>query len=99
VVDAIAADLALLAQAVREIEAEVLQPGSLAAEVRRRIAEKITETLGGDSLLARFVRVLADNDRLAELPGVSDWFAKIRDVTAGRVRAFVTTRRPSRRLM
>jgi len=28
---------------------------------------------------------------LAELPAVCDWFAKIRDVAAGRVRASVTT--------
>lgn len=90
-VDAIADDLAALSQAVRETGAEVLQPGSLSAEVRSGFAEKVGAVLGGDSLLARFVSVLAANDRLAELPAVFEWFGKIRDVAAGRVRAFVTS--------
>ena len=90
-VDAIAADLGTLTEAIGDLDTDALQPGSLAADVRRRIAEKIAEALGTDSLLARFLCVLADNDRLAELPAVCDWFAKIRDVAAGRVRASVTT--------
>jgi F-type H+-transporting ATPase subunit delta len=89
-VDAVGADLVILTEAVREIATDALQPGSLTAEVRRRIADKIAESVGRESLLARFVRVLADNDRLAELPAVCDWFARIRDLAAGRVRAAVT---------
>jgi F-type H+-transporting ATPase subunit delta len=91
VADAVAAGLGELTQAVGEIEAEALQPGSLGAETRRRIADRIAETLGAESLLGRFVRVLSENDRLAELPAVSEWFGKIRDLAAGRVRAFVTS--------
>lgn len=90
VVDAIADNLATLAQAVRETGTEALQPGSLGAEVRVGLAEKIGSALGAESLLARFVRVLAEKDRLAELPAVNDWFVRIRDLAAGRVRAFVT---------
>jgi len=90
VVDAIADELATLAQAVREVGAEALQPGSRDSESRIRLAEKIGSALGVDSLLTRFVRVLADNDRLGELPAICEWFVKIRDVAAGRVRAFVT---------
>jgi F-type H+-transporting ATPase subunit delta len=91
VVDAVAVDLSALVQGVSELDAETLQPGVLGIETRKRIADKVAGAHGGDSLLSRFVRVLAENDRLAELSAVSDWFGKIRDVAAGRVRALVTT--------
>jgi F-type H+-transporting ATPase subunit delta len=90
VVDAVAADLSALTQGVRDIDAEALQPGSLGAETRRGIAAKIAQAVGEDSLLARFVQVLAENDRLAELPAIDDWFGKIHDTAAGRVRASVS---------
>lgn len=91
VVDTVAINLSALAQGVGELDAKALQPGVLGIETRRRIADKVAGTLGADSLLSRFVRVLAENDRVAELAAVSDWFGKIRDVAAGRVRALVTT--------
>jgi F-type H+-transporting ATPase subunit delta len=91
VVDAVAVNLSALAQGVGELDGEALQPGALGMETRKRIADKVGATLGADSLPSRFVRVLAENDRLAELPAISDWFGRIRDVAAGRVRALVTT--------
>jgi F-type H+-transporting ATPase subunit delta len=91
VVDAISADLSALTQAVRENGVDALQAGSVGTEFRRQLAEKLGAALGADSLLSRFVRVLADKDRLAELPAICDWFARIRDIAAGRVRALVTT--------
>lgn len=91
VVDAIGTDLATLSLAVREIGTDALQTGSLSAESRGRLADRLGTALGPNSLLARFVHVLAANDRLAELPAVCDWFSRIRDLAAGRVRAFVAT--------
>jgi len=91
VVDAVADDLVALTQAVEGIDRDVLRAGALGAEPRARLAERIAEAVGGDSLLARFLRVLANNDRLAELPAICEWFAKLRDLAAGRVRAFVST--------
>jgi F-type H+-transporting ATPase subunit delta len=81
----------VLVQAIGEIDPDALQPGALAVEVRHRIAERIAESAGPESLLARFTRVLAQNDRLAQIPAVYEWFGKIRDIASGRVRAYVTT--------
>lgn len=91
VVDAVGSGLGVLTEALREVDSETLRPGALSAENRARIADKVAERVGADSLITRFFRVLADNDRLAELPAVSEWFARIRDIEAGRIRAFVTT--------
>lgn len=90
-VDTVADDLLVLTQAVEGVDKDTLRVGSLGAEARGRLAEKIAEALGGESLLARFVKVLANNDRLAETPAICEWFAKLRDRAAGRVRGFVST--------
>lgn len=90
-VEAVADDLVALTQAVEGVDKDTLREGSVGAEARVRLAEKIAEALGGESLLARFVKVLANNDRLAEMPAICEWFAKLRDRAAGRVRAFVST--------
>jgi len=90
-VDSVETDLGVLMQAIGEIGTDALKPGALAADARHRIAERIAESAGPESLLARFTRVLAENDRLAQIPAVYEWFGKIRDIAAGRVRAYVTT--------
>lgn len=90
-VEAVADDLVALTQAVEAVDKETLRAGVIGAEARARLAEKIAQAVGGDSLLARFIRVLASNDRLAEMPAVCEWFAELRDRAAGRVRARVST--------
>jgi F-type H+-transporting ATPase subunit delta len=90
-VDAVSLNLDLLAVAIRDVDADALRPGALGIELREQIGERLALTLGAESLLAGFLRVLARNDRLAELPAVSESFHSIQDAAEGRVRASITT--------
>jgi F-type H+-transporting ATPase subunit delta len=42
--------------------------------------------VGVDTTLGKFVRLLAERDRLATLPAIQEWFVRIQDRAAGRVR-------------
>lgn len=92
--DEVGAGLAEIAVAVGEFDHAVLAPGHLAAGARRRLGAELAAKVGTDSEFGRFLRLLAERDRLAELEGISRWFEKMGDEKAGRVRMKVLTATP-----
>jgi F-type H+-transporting ATPase subunit delta len=42
-------------------------------------------------LIGRFVRLVAERDRLADLDSVAEWYGKLEDQAAGRVRVAITS--------
>jgi F-type H+-transporting ATPase subunit delta len=90
-VDAIGQALAALAEAVKGVPAEQLAPGVLDAEARRKLGRALATPVGVDTTLGKFLRVVAERDRVSELPGVYYWYVKRLDEEAGRVRAGITS--------
>ena len=93
-VDAVGAGVAELAVAVAGLEEGSLAAGLLTEEQRRQLATILVVRVGGDSLLGRFVAVLASNDRLAQLPRINEYFEKLEDAAAGRVRVRIRSAFP-----
>jgi F-type H+-transporting ATPase subunit delta len=90
-VDEIGAGLAEIASA---LEDNAQASGSLSAIQRQQLAQSFLSRLGSDSLMGRFLGVLAENDRLAQLPSIRDNYEKIGDAAAGRVRAHIRSAQP-----
>lgn len=61
---------------------------------RRAVLDAVIPALGLDPLVARFLRLLLDKDRMAALPDVRRAYRGLADDVAGRVRATVTTAFP-----
>jgi F-type H+-transporting ATPase subunit delta len=93
-VDETAGGLDVVADAVSSLDADILTPGMLDAELRDRIGAAVAAKVGPDTLIARFAHLLARRDRLAEIPAIREWFQKLRDAAEGRVRIDVTTATP-----
>jgi F-type H+-transporting ATPase subunit delta len=89
-VEAIAESLRELAAAIEETGPDALAEGVLDAEARRQIGEALSAKLGRDSTLGKFVRLVAERDRLARLPEIVDWYGKVVDEAAGRVELSIT---------
>jgi F-type H+-transporting ATPase subunit delta len=85
----VGAGLAELGSAVASLEAGSFAPGLLSASQREALGKALVAKVGLDSLLGRFVGVLAANDRLDQLPAIRERFEKFEDRAAGRVRAVV----------
>jgi F-type H+-transporting ATPase subunit delta len=92
--DEVAAQLAELAGAVESLDAGALAPGLLTPAQRDALAKALVARVGGASLVANFIGVLAANDRLEQLPGVRDHYQKLSDAAAGRVRVTVRSASP-----
>jgi len=90
-VDANGQALAALAEAVKAVPAEQLAAGVLDAEARRKLGRALAQPFGADSTLGKFLQVVAERDRVSELPGIYYWYVKRLDEAAGRVRASVTS--------
>ncbi len=90
----IGAQLAELAAAVESLEPGTLAPGLLTVEQREKIAKALVAGADGASLLGRFVRVLAANDRLHQLPAIRASYENLEDEAAGRVRVRVRSATP-----
>lgn len=90
----VSAGLSELAAAVESLDPAMLAPGSMAASQRHELARALVERIGRESLLGRFVGVLAGNDRLEQLPAIRDSFEKQQDAALGRVRAVVRSATP-----
>jgi F-type H+-transporting ATPase subunit delta len=86
--------LAELAAAVESLEDGALAPGLLSPAQRDSLATALGARVGGASLVAKFIAVLAANDRLEQLPGVRSQFEKLADTAAGRVRVTVRSASP-----
>jgi F-type H+-transporting ATPase subunit delta len=87
--DDVGTSLAQLAEAVASIADAQLAPGVLSHEVRQRIAAMLTEKLGAGSTIGKFIRLVAERDRLVMLPQVHEWYRRLQDLAAGRVRLHV----------
>lgn len=69
----------------------VLRSPLLSPSRRSTLAETLIDDLKVSDLVARFVRLLADRQRLAELPAIADSYMHLLDVEQGRVRLAVRT--------
>jgi len=65
--------------------------GVLPSDQRRQVGELIATKVGMDTLTGRFVRLVAERDRLADLGPIADWYARLEDHAAGRVRVAITS--------
>ncbi|HXQ21698.1 MAG TPA: ATP synthase F1 subunit delta [Candidatus Acidoferrales bacterium] len=71
----------------------VLRSPLLSAARRRDLAEMLVRELKLPDLLARFVRLLADHQRLAALPAIAERFQNLLDRDLGRVRITIRSAR------
>jgi len=85
----VGAGISELADAVASLDAGSLAPGLLTPAQREQLAVSLVARIGKDSLLGKFVGVLAANDRLEQMPAIRDNFSKLEDAAAGRVRVHV----------
>ncbi len=81
-----AAALSELSIAIQSLADGVLAPGVLDGDARRKLGSAMAAPIGADSTLGKFVRLLAERDRLLILPTIYEWFVRIEDREAGRVR-------------
>jgi F-type H+-transporting ATPase subunit delta len=91
VVESVGEGLIGLSQGFDAIDPGQLAPGQLSAAERQKLAAVLAPSLGPESLLGRFVAVLAENDRLDQLPAIQRRFEQLQDVAVGRVRVLVRT--------
>lgn len=73
--------------------APVLRNPLLSPDRRQSVAELIARELGASDLLTRFIRLLADHQRLGEIPGIADHFQQLLDDQLGRVRILIRSAR------
>src|SRR5688572_29251655 len=90
-IEAIGIALAELSEAVAATGEEAVGEGVLDHDVRTRIGQALAARVGSESLLGRFLQVVADRDRLAQLPAIAQWYRRMEDEAAGRVRLDVTS--------
>jgi len=79
-------DLAGLAGGVAGLEGDPLAPGRMGLDQRRRIVAAMAAGVGAGSTVGRFLRLLAERDRLAELPAIEECYRSMEDVAEGRTR-------------
>ena len=66
----------------------------LSSERRRQLAQTLARDLSLSDLLTRFVGVLADQQRLNQLPAMAEYFQLLLDQELGRVRITMRSARP-----
>jgi len=89
-------ELDAVAQALRasnEARTLVENPGYTQAQ-RHALVDLLEKGLPLSPLLARFLRLLVDRHRLAELPAIARSYGEMVDEKIGRLRATVTSARP-----
>jgi F-type H+-transporting ATPase subunit delta len=72
----------------------VLRSPLLSSTRRHDLAQLLTRELGLSDLLARFLQLLADHQRLGELPAIADRYQHLLDVELGWVRVTIRSARP-----
>ena len=72
----------------------VLRSPLLAPARRLELAQTLTRELALSELLGRFVGLLAEHQRLAELPGIHTAFQRLLDAELGRVRVAIRSATP-----
>ncbi len=93
-IGSIGAALAIVAMAVSALEPGALSPGLLTLQERQQLAAALAPSLGQWPLLARFIGVLAENDRLDQIPAIQVTFESLEDEAAGRVRVRIRSASP-----
>ncbi len=89
-VEEIAAALGEIATGVASLGDRELAAGMLNRGARQQLGRALAARIGADSILAKFIQVVALRDRLAVLPAVHHWMVKLQDQAAGRVRMTIT---------
>lgn len=72
----------------------VLRNPLLSSERRRDIAQLVIDDVKPSELLDHFIRLLADAQRMDELPGIDGHFQAMLDTALGRVRVAMRSARP-----
>ncbi|HSD09693.1 MAG TPA: ATP synthase F1 subunit delta [Candidatus Binatia bacterium] len=67
---------------------------TLDRNTRRAVAARLSEALGASRLLRNFLGVLAENNRLRDLPAIRSHYERLEDHAVGRVRARVLSAQP-----
>lgn len=67
---------------------------TLDRRTRRTVAARVSEQLGASRLMANFLGVLAENNRLPALPAIVDEYRRLEDRSLGRVRARLRSAQP-----
>jgi len=84
--EAIGGGLAVVSAAAASLEPGSLSPGLLTLQQRQQLAAALAPVLQQWPLLSRLVGVLAENDRLDQLPSIWLAYRQLGDEEAGRVR-------------
>lgn len=89
-VEATASELGRLAALANAPELrDILSSPLLSVSSRTQLVQAIAQDLKLSDLLTRFARLLADHQRLAELPFIQHHFDRLLDASLGRVRATI----------
>lgn len=72
----------------------VLRSPLLSAARRHDLAQTLSRELTLSELLAHFIQLLADHQRLAELPAIADRYQQLLDTELGRVRITIRSASP-----
>jgi F-type H+-transporting ATPase subunit delta len=76
-----------------ELAAALASP-TLGTEARTSLTARVIESLGLTPLTRRFVALLAERNRLGELPGIVRAYVRLVDEALGRVRAIIRVAMP-----
>jgi F-type H+-transporting ATPase subunit delta len=86
--------LRLAAVAADATVGPVLRSPLLSVSRRHELAEMLARELALSDLLARFLQLLADHQRLGELPAIADRYQQLLDAQLGRVRLTIRSAAP-----
>jgi F-type H+-transporting ATPase subunit delta len=75
------------------LKAFALDP-TLDRKTRRTVVASVSEQLGVSRLMANFLGVLAENNRLRALPAIAREYERLEDRSLGRIRAHLRSARP-----
>jgi F-type H+-transporting ATPase subunit delta len=84
----------LAALAIDPTVGPVLGSPVLSGQRRAQLVDLLVRELRLSDLLARFLKLLAEHQRLRELPGICEYYQRLLDVQLGRVRITIRSARP-----
>lgn len=83
--------LASVAEGVAELDADAITEGALDLDSRQALGRALAAKVGVQTTFGRFLQVVLERDRIAELPAIHAWFVRLQDAAAGRARLDITT--------
>ncbi len=88
-------ELAKVAEVLAESNlTKLLSLPNLSLKTRKEIVDQLTQTLSPHPLLGNFLRVLAENDRLKDIPTIERSYQRLLEQLLGRVRAKIRSAAP-----